>query len=648
MPRTGFFCLVLIFSLAALNAADRPNILWITAEDLSPALGSYGDSDAKTPNLDAFAKEAVRYTQAFAAAPVCSPSRSTLITGMWAPSLGTSQMRSTFPLPPTVKGFPSYLREAGYFTSNRVKTDYNTSDERRLIQECWDLSTSTAHWRDPKRAADQPFFAVMNHMVTHQSATMVWPHEVFQREIQSTLLPAAIHSPDAVRVPPYYPDTPLVRKELARFHDCVSKLDEQVGEILRELEEDGLADETIVFFYSDHGSGMPRHKRLLHDSGMHVPLLVRFPEKYRSLAPAGPGETVDRLVSFVDFAPTVLALAGIEAPDFMQGDAFLGKEVAPAPEYVYGFRDRVDEAYDCSRSIRSRDYLYIRNFMPHLSRAQPSVYSDLGAIQREIAGHAAQNAATLTDAQRAYVAPTRPVEEFYDLKKDPDNLVNLAAGEMTPEQKTALDAHRAAFKQRRAELLDVAFLPESNVVDFIMEEDRPIRDITTGLTNHRPDLERIWETADLVGFGSREELLERVHDGDAAVRFWAILALRHSHPQDAALLAKLVDSLDDVNAAVRIEAAAWMAESSPEHRAEAVEVLGREVIGEDWWTALRACRAIELLGTKAVSLMPVMETLYERNRFAQGDGAMYLAFSSGAFLQKMGMPTRPWDFSPKP
>lgn len=647
MFRIGFSLLALSIAFQSF-AADRPNILWIVAEDMSPVLGSYGDPDAKTPNLDAFAKESVRYTEAFAAAPVCSPSRSTLITGMWAPSLGTSQMRSTFPLPHTVKGFPTYLREAGYFTTNNVKTDYNTSDEPRLIKESWDQSSPQAHWRDAARGADQPFFAVFNHMVTHQSRTMVWPYEVFQKEIQSKLLPGAIHSPDAIHVPPYYPDTPLVRKELARFHDCVSKLDEEVGELLHQLDEDGLADDTIVFFYSDHGSGMPRHKRLLHDSGMRVPLLVRFPEKYRSLAPAGPGETVDRMVSFVDFAPTVLNLAGVDITEAMQGEAFLGKDVPAAPEYVYGFRDRVDEVFDCSRSIRSRDYLYIRNFMPHYSWAQPSVYSDLGAIQQEVVQYAAKNAATLTDAQSAYTAPTRPAEEFYDLKKDPENLVNLAAGEMTAEQQAALEDHRVAFKEKRAELLDVAFLPESIVVEYMIDEDHPIREITEGLTNHHPDLERVWATADLVGFGKRDELIDLAHDGDAAVRFWAIIALRNAFPADAALLDELVDTIDDVNVAVRIEAAAWMAEGSPAHRGEAVEVLGRELVSEDWWTALRACRAVELLGTKATSLLPVMESLYQRNRFAEGEGPFFLAFSSGAYLKKMGMPTEPWDFSPKP
>lgn len=640
--------LALLFSpLLPAFAADRPNILWITAEDLSPALGCYGDPDAKTPKLDAFAREAVRYTRAFAAAPVCSPSRSTLITGMWAPSLGTSQMRSTFPLPPSVNGFPAYLREAGYFTTNQIKTDYNTSDEMRLIQESWDEISPTASWSSGSRQRDQPFFTVINHMVSHQSATMVWPYEVFREKVQSTLPDDQIHDPAKITVPPYYPDTELVRRELARFHDCISVLDQQVGAILEQLEKDGLADDTIVFFYSDHGSGMPRHKRLLHDSGMRVPLMVRFPEKWKHLAPVEAGGTVDRLVTFVDFAPTVLSLAGLEVPKAMQGQIFLGPKTATEAEYVYGFRDRVDEVFDLSRSIRSKDYLYIRNYLPHLSWAQTSVYSDQGAIQQEIFRHAATNAEKLTKPQKGYVAPTRPVEEFYDVQSDPQNLVNLLEGDLNNAQKKALEAHRAAFVKKRMEILDLGVLPESLMVGFIVDENRPLREIAEGKSSHRPDLEKIWATADLVGTGERAELLELVHDGDAAVRFWAIVALREAFPKEEDLLEELFDAMDDVDVAVRIEMAAWMAEVSEKHRYEAVQVLGRELISEDWWTALRACRAVELLGEKAAALIPVMETLYARNRFAEGDGAMYLAFSSGVFLKKMGMPTEPWDFAPK-
>lgn len=647
IPRRAFVLAAFFLPLLSATAADRPNVLWITAEDLSPALGAYGDPDASTPNLDAFAKESVRYTRAFAAAPVCSPSRSTLITGIWAPSLGTSQMRSTFPLPPSVDAFPAYLREAGYFTTNQIKTDYNTSDELRLIQQSWDEISPTATWSSSGRKEGQPFFTVINHMVSHQSATMVWPYEVFRQQVQSKLSADQIHDPAKITVPPYYPDTEVVRRELARFHDSVSVLDQQVGAILEQLEKDGLADDTIVFFYSDHGSGMPRHKRLLHDSGMHVPLMVRFPEKFQHLAPAKAGETVDRLVTFVDFAPTVLSLAGVEAPAAMQGQIFLGPKAAPEAEYVYGIRDRVDEVFDLSRSIRSKDYLYIRNYLPHLSWAQPSVYSDQGAIQQEIFRHAAANADSLTIPQKAYAGPTRAIEEFYDVNADPRNLVNLLEGDLTDAQKTALEAHRAAFSKKRMEILDLGVLPESLMVGFIMDENRPLREIAEGKTSHRPDLERIWATADLVGKGGREELLELARDGDAAVRFWAIVALRVAFPKDEALLEELYDAMDDVDVAVRIEAASWMADVSEKNRYEAVQVLGRELISEDWWTALRACRAVELLGQKATALIPVMETLYARTRFAEGDGAMYLAFSSGGFLKKMGMPTEPWDFAPK-
>ncbi len=628
-------------------AGDKPNILWITVEDMSPVLGAYGDTYATTPNLDAFAKESVRYTNAFAAAPVCSPSRSSLITGMWAPSLGTSQMRSTFPIPLEVKGFPTYLREVGYFTSNQVKTDYNTEDEARLIKESWDESSPTAHWRSGTRKEGQPFFSVINHTVTHQSRTMTWPYAAFQEGVQSKLSAEERHDPAKVIVPPYYPDTEITRRDLARFYDCVSVMDAEVGRLLEQLKEDGLAEETIVFFYSDHGSGMPRHKRLLHDTGMKVPLMIRFPEKYKHLAPAGPGETVDRLVTFVDFAPTVLSLAGALVPEELQGETFLGPVVSPKPEFVYGFRDRVDEVFDLSRSIRSDRYLYIRNYMPHLSWMQPSVYSDTGDIQREIRQYAVDHPDTLTPAQRAYVYPTRPVEEFFDVTADPLNLKNMLDGELTPEQTTALETHRAALAMKRLEILDLGVLPESIMADYVIEENRPLRDIAVGKSDHRPDLGAIWAAADLVGKGTRAELIDLTYSGDDAIRFWGVIGLRAAFPQDEAILEERFDLMDDVSVAVRIEMASWMAEASEKHRTEAIQVLARELFHEDWWVALQACRAVEILGLKAKTLIPIIETVHTRHRFAEGDGSLYLAFSSSSFLKKMGMRIEPWDFTEK-
>ena len=369
----------------------RPNILWITAEDMSPTLGCFGDEYATTPNIDRLAEESVRYTRAFATAPVCSPSRSCLITGCYATSLGTQQMRSAFPLPDAIRGFPAYLREVGYYTSNNFKTDYNTSSADRVIAESWNESSATAHWRKQKsrspNEAKKPFFSVFNIMTSHQSRSMVWTQSRFRSEVQSKLSQAAVHDPDKAPIPPYYPDTTVTRRIVARYYDCVTAMDQQVGELLHQLDEDGLSDNTIVFFYSDHGSGIPRHKRLLHDSGMHVPLLVRFPKKWQHLAPKKPGKSTDRLVSFVDFAPTVLKLAGIKPKSYMQGTAFLGEGASAKDaqrDYVFGHRDRIDEVIDLSRSVRDKRFLYIRNYMPHQSWNQFSAYSDMSEIRHEL------------------------------------------------------------------------------------------------------------------------------------------------------------------------------------------------------------------------------------------------------------------------
>ncbi|MEM1441447.1 MAG: sulfatase-like hydrolase/transferase [Verrucomicrobiota bacterium] len=484
-------------------------------------------------------------------------------------------------------------------------------------------------------------------MVSHQSRTMVWPHAAFEEHVQSNLSATELHDPATAPVPPYYPDTEIVRKTIARFYDCVTVMDQQVGRLLEQLEEDGLAEDTIVFFYSDHGSGMPRHKRLLHDSGMKVPLMVRFPEKYQHLAPAQPGEKIDRLVSFVDFPKTVLSLAGLETPEYMQGEVFLGDAPEEESDYVYGFRDRVDEVFDCSRSVRSKDFLYIRNYLPHLSWNQPSVFSDLGEIRQDITKFAAENMDSLTEAQLGYAGPTKAFEEFYDVNADPHNVNNLALGELTPEQQEALEVHRAELKRKRLEILDVGILPESIMADYISEEGAPIRIITTGGTDHRPDLETVWAAADMVGFGTREELLELTESGDDAVRFWGVIGLRYAFPDDEALLEELYDLMDDISADVRIEMAHWMAEESETHRGEALRVLGRELESPNWWTALRACRSIELLGEKARPMMLFMKRLHRLKRNAPGDENFFLAFSASAFLQKLGENVDAWDFSPQ-
>ena len=624
----------------------KPNILWITAEDMSPTLGCYGDPYAITPNIDRFAKRSTRYDNAFAASPVCSPSRSVLITGMYNVSTGTNQMRSGFPLPEGVKGFPSYLRSAGYFTTNNVKTDYNTSDLGRLIEESWDESSAKAHWRSKERSGGQPFFAVFNLMTSHQSRTMVWPYSVFKKHVQSRLSPGQVHDPEDAPVPPYYPDTPLVRKTMARYYDCVTAMDIQVGEILRQLEEDGYAEDTIVCFYSDHGSGMPRHKRLLHDSGMRVAMLVHIPEKWQHLRLTKPGGATERLVSFIDFAPTTLKLAQLAVPQYMQGIPFLTvNKDAPRREIVYGTRDRVDEVFECSRSVRDRRWLYIRNYHPHLSWNQPSVFSDLGEIRDEITGFAKDKGEALSVAQKHYAGPTKAIEELYDCRADPQNTHNLLLGKLTPEVEKNLLRLRKSYIGKRQEFGDCGALPESEMRRMVDGEGKAMRDIILGATDHKPDLKAAWQAADKVGTADTSDLIKGLPSADVASRYWAIIGLRNDSFADADLHVRVADFLDDVAPSVRIETAGWLAHF-PKYRKLALQRLVKDLEHGDWAVALRACRAIELLGERAKTVLPVMRSLYDRTRHAAGDNNFFVAFSSGAFLEELGQKTEPWDFTP--
>ncbi|MCA9248056.1 MAG: sulfatase-like hydrolase/transferase [Planctomycetales bacterium] len=610
-------CCTLLFSLASPLglAADQPNILWITAEDMSPTLGCYGDKYATTPHIDGFAAESVRYTHAFATAPVCSPSRSTLITGCYAPSLGTHNMRSAFSIPDSIRGFPAYLRDAGYYTTNNVKTDYNTSSAPRIIKQSWNESSATAGWWNRKQ--DQPFFCVFNLMTSHQSRTMVWPYKQFVRDVQSRLLPLEIHDPDDAPVPLYYPDTPIIRRTIARFYDCVTVMDKEVGDILARLEKDGLAEDTIVFFYSDHGSGMPRHKRCLYDSGMHVPLLIHFPEKYKHLAPTPPGETFNRMVSFVDFGPTVLSLADVQPPEHMQGQAFLGLHLGKQRFWAFGHRDRVDEAFDMSRSVRDKRYLYIRNYMPQYGWNQPSAWPGQGEIRHELSrfvGDRSQTKATLS-----FLVPRRPPEELYDCESDPDNLRNLAGSE---DHADILESLRARLDTHLSKSGDLGFFPEIDI--WRRFGARPPYTVTREQFPDWPDVlarEIPWRNP-----------------------------VYSDHGLGGAIVPADIDSLErrlkDDSPTVRIEAANVLARNGQIDVALPVLIAALE--HENLTVVLYAARTIELLGDSARKAIPAMRAALERAnairpedvpatvvQSGDADLAMFIGFSTGSFLTKV-------------
>ncbi len=414
--RTLVGSLLLFLAWQPSLSQDRPNILLLVAEDLSPRIGSYGDSVANTPHLDELARQGVRYTSVFTTAGVCAPSRAALITGMHQISIGAQHMRSVnegyFAVPPeNVKAFPELLRAAGYYTFTDGKIDYQFSERVAGTGPftIWDEEGEGTDWR--QREAGQPFFGLINFLDTHESR--------LRRQWREDGNPQAelVTNPSEVQVPPYYPDIPEVRIDLARHYDNIHLMDQRVGELLATLEADGLADSTIVIWTTDHGDALPRAKREVYDSGIHVPMLARFPEQY---APEGwePGASRSQLVSFVDFAPTILALAGVPTPRYLHGTNFLTEERT----FVYASRDRIDEVSDRQRAVRNGQFKYIRSWFPNVPGGHELAYRD--NIDMVAAMRVLYMEGQLNQAQaRWYEAPGR--EQLYDLISDPFELNNL-------------------------------------------------------------------------------------------------------------------------------------------------------------------------------------------------------------------------------
>jgi len=455
--RPGWLLAVGLLVASPLSAAaqlSRPNILWISCEDTSPDLGCYGDEYAVTPNIDRLAAEGVRFTRCFTHAGVCAPSRSGLITGMYPPSIGTHQMRCNGVPPAEARCFPEYLRVAGYYCTNNVKTDYQFDSPL----SAWDESSNKADWRG--RQPGQPFFCVINFTTTHES--QVRDPSAATKKLVAGLSERERHDPAKAKVWPFYPDTPVVRRDIANLYDNITAMDKQVGEVLAKLEADGLANDTIVWFWGDHGRGLSRCKRWLYDSGTHVPLIVRVPEKWRGRyvsedpGRVAPGSVCEDLVAFVDFAPTVLSLAGVPVPSHFQGQAFLGPQAKPPRQYVYGHRDRMDEAYDLIRSVRDRRFHYFRNFMPDVSYGQDIAYMNEMPMMKEMRRLHAEG--KLDGPPALYFRPTKPVEELFDTEADPHELVNLADD---PKHRATLLRMRAECERWMKEIGDVGLIPEA-------------------------------------------------------------------------------------------------------------------------------------------------------------------------------------------
>lgn len=583
---------------------ERPNILWLTSEDHGPHMGCYGDPYATTPNMDRLAAKGILYLRAWSNAPVCAPARTTIISGLYPPSTGSENMRCLVPFPSGKKMFPQLLREAGYYCTNNSKEDYNLAQPGKV----WDDSSIKGHWKN--RRPGQPFFAVFNSIKSHESQLRKRPYR-------------AIHDPAKVRVPAYHPDTPEVRQDWAQYHDVVSEADADAGARLQELENAGLANDTIVFYYADHGSGMPRSKRWPYNSGLHVPLIVHIPEKWRALATKEykPGGKSDRLVGFVDLAPTVLGLAGIEPPTWMQGHAFLGKHPAPPQPFLFGFRGRMDERNDLVRSATDGRYVYVRNYMPHLIYGQYIDYMFQTPTTR--VWKKWHDEGKLTAAQDRFWKP-KPPEELYDLSNDPDEITNLAA---SPPHQEILKKLRAAQQGLAREIRDVGFLPEGEC--FSRLADASPYDL--GHDKEKYPFDRVFATAELASRLSPDAipaLKKALVDNDSAVRYWAALGLLMRGGQGhAAAAAELRTALGDPSPAVRVVAAQVLARhGTAEDRQRSLRFLAELANWDknDVFTVMAALNALDALGDKAKPIAKTIDALPNKGKAPHGRYASYV------------------------
>lgn len=519
------FLLLLVGAGCSVCAADRPNILWLVSEDnVFTTVGVYGDPLARTPNVDVLAKGGIVFERCYSTSAVCAPTRSSIITGRFANGMGTQHMRSQRALPEGVKFFPEYLRAAGYFTTNNAKTDYNTSNS---WDAAWNENNKTAHWRH--RAAGQPFFAIFNFEQSHESSL----HKRFD----------LVTDPAKVRVPAYLPDTPTVRADIAQYYDNVSRADAALGKILEELKADGLAEDTIIFYYGDHGGAVSRSKRFLYDNGTHPPLVAHFPKKYQHLAPAAPDSRVSELVNFVDLAPTVLSLTGIPLPSQFQGRAIAGPARKAGPEFTFSFRDRMDERYDMARAVTDGHFRYVRNYYPSQPWGQHLDYLWKQASMKEWAGLFA--AGKLNATQRAFFE-NKPAEELFDCTTDPDNVRNLAAD---PAARPQLVRLRAALRAHQLSIRDTGFMPEPLMVAWAGKGSPTV----VAADEKRYPLARILDQIDALQISAQPDpaaLAAALRAPEAVLRYWgAVAAFRSTTPPDVAFL------LLDNEAVVRLTAA---------------------------------------------------------------------------------------------
>ena len=613
----------------------RPNILWISCEDISSHLGCYGSKDAITPTLDALAARGIRFSHAFTTCPVCATNRSSIITGMYPTSIGTHLMRCKAKLPPEIKCFTEYLRDAGYYCTNDNKTDYNFE----FPKSAWDLNGIGAHWRR-RSEKEQPFFHVRNFVNTHESR--IWPRGEGHAKLTPRLKKGDHRDPAKVTLPPYYPDTKEARRDWANYHEAITELDYRAGELLEQLEEDGLADDTIVFFWSDHGVGLPRGKRWLYDSGTRVPFIVYVPEKFRTSATIKsgtmePGSASKELISYVDLAPTVLSLAGVKIPDHMQGHAFLGPAARASRDFVISVRDRMDERYDMMRTVRDHRWRYNRNFMPWKPYAQWLQYAETNTTMQALRRLQAEG--NLPPAATLFMSDRKPIEELYDTESDPHELTNLATSK-DPEHQAVLKKMRERLYQWQEETLDLGFLPEPALTAG--ERSRGSRYAILRGDKGANRVAKLRAIADAAAHGDVVVLSQSLDNADSAVRYWAVVGLGRQlvHPGPNAndivrstLLESMRNAALDEDTSVRIAAAENLCRL--EAAEEGLAILTAALAHDDAWVRLLAGTALDELDELA---RPAAARMQKALQAEDADGYRYYRAVVGRALKELAMP----------
>ncbi|AQQ08274.1 Arylsulfatase [Sedimentisphaera cyanobacteriorum] len=559
---------------------DRPNILWLTSEDNSPYLGCYGDENAKTPNLDKLGCNGVRFRNAFANAPVCSVARSTLITGMYASSLGLQNHRSSVEIPRGLKTYGELLQQAGYYCTNNKKTDYNFPWSDRNV---WDKSSWNAHYKN--KPAGNPFMAVFNTTISHEG--QITDARVKQRRDKGLIPKTPRLGLSEVKLPPYYPDTEEIRYNVAVYYDNMTLMDKWIGDKLEELKKSGEAENTIIFYYGDHGGALPRGKRNIHDSGTRVPFIVYFPEKWKHLAPVEPGQWCEDVVTFADFPATVLSLAGVKPPENYEGRAFLGKYKQPKRDYAYLYRNRMDERYDAVRAVRTEKWRYIRNFSPHRPWGQQYGYPF--RVQNIMGLWYEQYKQGKCSWQEARYWQKKPGREMYFIPDDPHEMNNLAYSVEYVSKQRELEEK---LKNEIVKTRDTGFIPEG-MFEGLAEKYGTIYDFAQSKDYQ---IQRIAEIAEIASDGDPEKMaVLEMASGDKCpiIRYWAATGYLILGKKARPHIQTIQKLLKDESLDVRIPAAETLLRFG--ENSEAAETLKDACHAENYYHRLAAANSVQLL-----------------------------------------------------